>query len=366
MDSWIQDWQSDLVLAGCEQCDWLFLLPPANLPRYCPHCAQAELVTMDETADKPIYQHPPEQVLPFLFSHDQAQQKLDQFAKKRWLSPADLTPAQVNGRLQRIYLPLWLVDADVQARWQAEVGFNYEVVTHREAYKNNRWQTQEVKRIQKRWEPRVGQLQRHYANSPAPALEEQAQIEGRLGPLDMSKVQVYQPAVIADTLVRLPNRPPDDAWPDAEIIIRLAATEECRQAAAADHIRRHTWKPTYSGINWTQLLYPLYTTYYTDDDGRKQIIYLHGQTGRLVGRRRVSSKQALKWSLTMGAVAGVCGVLALIAFLVGFVLPDIIFLAGLFFLAGMGTAVFAFMPMLYAWYMNNHSDERFSLDLGAP
>ncbi|MCL4265158.1 MAG: hypothetical protein KJ069_18220 [Anaerolineae bacterium] len=355
MENWLSDWQTDVALAGCEQCDWLYMLPPSRLPERCPHCGAAALAALDETTNKPVYTHPPELVLPFQVDPRQAQQKLLAFAKGTWFAPADLQGEKLNGRLQPLYLPLWLVDADVQAEWQAEMGFDYQVVSHQEEFQNNQWRTRQVKETRIRWEPRVGTLHRHYDNRVAPALEEQAAIEKKVGRFDRQEARPYQPDALTHAFARLPNRPPDDAWPDAQLALMQAAGEECQQAAAANHIRQYHWQPHFANTHWTQLLYPIYTTYYTDDDGKTHTLTIHGQTGRLAGRRLASMKKARRWSLLIGAVAAALFIVSFILLLAGLVYEVALAMAGLLFVVAVVTAVAAFIPILIAWYLNHHS-----------
>lgn len=355
MDKWLSEWQTEVALASCEQCDWLYLLPPTRLPERCPHCGAAAVAQLDETTNQPVYTHPPELVLPFQVDARQAQQKVLAFAKGAWFAPSDLKGEKLHGRLQPLYLPLWLVDADVQAGWQAEMGFDYQVVSHREEFQNNRWHTREVKETRIRWEPRVGTLQRRYDNRVAPALEEQSAIEREVGRFDLRGARPYQPDTIAHAFARLPNRPPDDAWSDAQIAFMQAAGEECRQAATADHMRQYQWQPHFANTHWTQLLYPIYTTYYTDDDGKTHTLTIHGQTGRLAGRRQASMKKARRWSLVIGVVAAAFFIVSFILLLAGLVYEVALVMAGLLFVGAVVTAVAAFIPVVAAWYLNHYS-----------
>jgi hypothetical protein len=106
----------------------------------------------------PLTAHAPELAIPFTTHMDRVRTGLHQFVKETWFSPADMTAGNLNKRLQRFYLPMWLVDADAQARWQAEVGFDYEVVSHREQFRAGQWHTQRVNETKIRWEPRCGHL----------------------------------------------------------------------------------------------------------------------------------------------------------------------------------------------------------------
>lgn len=351
---WTKEWGDALALAGCDACDALYLLPYDKPPITCPLCGQGELLLLDESADRPIYTQPPELYVPFSVPADKQQQRLKEFVSGIWIRPDDLQLEKLNGRIQPIYLPMWLVDADVQAQWQAETGYNYEIISHREQYKGNQWHTQRIKETKTRWEPRVGQLQRHYDNKIAPALEEHDAFAHSLGNYRLEEAEPYQPQAVQDAFIRLPNRPPEDAWTDAQIALRQAAQQECRQAASADHIREFRWTPAFQNQNWTQMLLPLYTTYYLDDDNQPQIIYLHGQTGRLSGTRRASMKKARKYALILLALAAIAGAAAFLFFLLGtFVAAELLALATLGFLAAVFFGVLAILPVGLAWYTNH-------------
>ncbi len=355
-DQWMNAWGSDYSLAGCEACDTTYLVPYQKVPMACPHCGVGELLLFEETADHPAYTHPPEQIVPFSVQPDKVTQALKSFTSSIWIKPDDLKPQKLNGRLQQIFLPLWLVDADVQAKWQAEVGFNYDVVSHREKFSNNQWQTQRIQETKIRWEPRVGTLTRHYDNKIAPAMEEHNEFANKLGRYRLEDAQPYRENEANNAIVRLPNRSPDDAWSTAQIALRTAAMAECQQATAADHIREFKWQATFHEQHWTQMLLPLYTTWYTDDDGKAQMIFLHGQTGKLFGSKRASMKKARKYALVFFVLASIIAALSLILLLGGLYLAtELMGLASLGFMTAVFVGFLSLIPLGIAWYTNHVS-----------
>ncbi|GJM42267.1 MAG: hypothetical protein DHS20C20_25490 [Ardenticatenaceae bacterium] len=308
---------------------------------------------MNPADDQPIYTQSPERVVPFQTGKEQLRSPINKFVKRAWLAPSDLQEVTLLERLQPLYLPMWLVDALVQGEWQAEMGFDYEIVTHREAYQNNNWQTQRVKQKRIRWEPRLGRLNRTYDNQAAPALEEQAQVEAQIGRFNLKESKPFQPSDLAGTIVRLPNRPPDDAWNEAVLGLKTAVAQDCRLASEADHTREFKWSPSFANQQWTQLLLPLYTSYYLDDDNRAQMVLLHGQTGKLHATRRASMKRARRMAGIILAVAAVLLAVTLLLLLLGFTLDEAALawagMVGVFTVGVGGTAV---IPPLYAWYVN--------------
>ncbi|MCA9974030.1 MAG: hypothetical protein KC425_27650 [Anaerolineales bacterium] len=343
-------WHLDNQLAACESCDGAFVLPAEAAAGMCPYCGSAGLQPLEAAAEPAVSMQPPELIVPASAPAAQLQEALRRFARGTWFAPADLTPEALQARLRLLYVPMWLVDAQARAQWQAEVGFDYQVVSHRERFANGQWQTEEVRETRVRWEPRVGTLTRPYANVPAPALDEHAQLERLLGQFDVAAATAY--GAEAAVAVHLPNRPPADAWPDAQAALKTRAAAECRQAAAADHVREFRWAPEFDGQNWTLLLLPLYVTHYVDDDAQVRRVLLHGQTGALRGERRASLRQARRWSLALAGVAAVIFVLSVVAALVGRPDERWLSLAGGGLAAGLLLAGTAVLPLLVAWSVN--------------
>ncbi len=351
---WLSGWGDGWVLEGCAGCNGVFVLPPQKVSQRCPFCGQAALAQMDPTDDRPVYTQPPELVVPFHAAESELRAGLSKFAKSIWLAPADLNEGTLLSRMQPVYLPLWLVDVQVQGEWQAEMGFDYEIVSHREEYQHNKWQTERVKEQRVRWEPRLGRLNRRYDNQAAPALEEQEQVEAKIGRFDLSKSRPFQPGDLASKIVHLPNRPPEDAWNEAEVALKTAVAQDCLLASKADHIRDFKWSPRFAHRQWTQLLLPLYTSYYLDDENRAQMVLLHGQSGRLHGAKRASMKRARRVAGIILVVAAVLLLLTLVLLGLGFtVADDALAWAGLVGVLAVGVGGTAVIPPLYAWYVNN-------------
>lgn len=349
----LADWGVALQPLVCERCDWAYLAPVGAPPARCPHCWQGPLTPVEQ-ADGLPYAVPPELVLPFTVSEEVLALRVTDFAHHIPFAPRDLNPAALKARLQRLYLPLWLVDGTVEGTWEASAGFNYQVVSHQEHYNDSQgaWATRELQETRLRWEPRVGQLKRTYQNITAPALEEEARLREQLGSYHLGAAQPYQPEVVTQAAIRLPNRTPDDAWPAAMPAFQATAAEECRQAAGADQIREFRWTPTYTGLHWTLLLQPVYATYYLDDEGVPQPVLIHGQSGQLSGARRASWQRAQRLTLIICLVAVALGGLSLLAAVAGFIAPPLLPLAIVGLIVAALVGVGALIPLLVVWQFN--------------
>ena len=355
-------WHANLTLTLCEACDSHYLLPPGLFPFKCPTCFEADLIEI-EAERQPndlLHHYAPELLIPFTVSQQELTARIQQFTGRIWFAPSDLKPNTLLNRLQRLYLPMWLVDSGVEALWQAEVGFNYEVVSHRDQFDQNDggWHSQQVTEQRIRWEPRLGRLNRTYHNMPAPALEQHTQIMQQLGQYHLTEAVPFQAQALDQAVIHLPDRPPTDAWPDTIPAFHAAAAEECRQASRADHLRGYRWTSDYRDQQWTLLLLPVCATYYVDDEGRPQPIMIHGRTGRLSGPTRASMKRARTTALIIVAVAAALFILSLILGGISFMAPPLLILAGISLLGALIIGMLAITPIIVVWQYNRNQSNR--------
>jgi hypothetical protein len=336
----------------CERCDWHYVVGDGAAMHRCPRCTSADLIPIDAADDRSL-RHAPELVVPFSVTSATLAAQIRRFAEGIPFPPPDLNPETLQTRLQPLYLPMWLVDCDVAAQWQAEVGFDYEVLSHQERYADGAgWRTDEVRETRVRWEPRAGTLHRHYENTVAPAQELHAAIQRALGDFRLEEAVPFTPEMLTGAAIRVPDRAPDTAWADAEVVLRERAIEECSQAAEADHLRDFRWAPTYAGHHWTLLLLPVLTTTYNDDDGEPQRVLINGQTGRLYGAKRGSSARATQRATIIGAVALALFIVSLAAALFSLLLPPLLVVGVIGALTAVLVGAAAVVPVARVWAFN--------------
>lgn len=349
----ITGWDISLQVGLCDRCQRRFLAPSASSTETCPNCHRQGLAGLPESLPEMPYPYPPELVAPFSLSRPNLQAAISHFAQGIPYAPDDLNSQTLQARLTPVYLPVWLVDASVNAAWQAETGYDYQVISHQEYYNQDQagWKTREVKEDRIRWENRVGRMNRAYTNISAPALEEYSELQESLGDFQRKEAQPYQPAQIAQAFIRLPDLPPEEAWKEAAASFEKVAADEVRQACEAGHLRQFRWKATFSQINWTLMLVPIFTSYYRNDSGQPQTVLINGQSGRITGSRRASMTRARRTSLTL-LLAGI------ILFLAGLILNSLAgassmsVISTLITLAGIACAVGSIIPIATVWNFN--------------
>jgi hypothetical protein len=351
-------WGKKLGAVVCENCDWRFLHVSEKGLNACPFCFSSDLATLDQDQVSRLITDPPELFLSFAVGVESIHREINKFVNGIRFAPKDLTFQNLHTRLTRVYFPNWLVDVEVNAVWEAEFGYDYQVVSHRERFDQNsgRWKTQEITEARIRWEQRVGRLNRTYHNIRTPALEEDARLTQRIGTFEASEAKQFEAALMLESYVSLPSRSKEDAWSAAVPSIQSAASTECRQAGTADHIRQFRWNPSFDNQVWTLLLLPMYTTYYLDDDNAPQIMLVNGQSGRLYGVRKASMKRARQTSLVIAAVAVAVFLLGIDLVLVSLLLPPVLIFGGIGIFLSILLGFSAIIPIGMVWQFNNRKN----------
>lgn len=325
---------------GCPVCGRAFLGPVGP----CPLCGEGAL----EPRPVVVGEGEPERVVPFSDGPDL--EVLRAFAGIRFRT-SDLTAENLASRARRVWWPVWLVDATCEGTFEAEVGFDEQRRSTEEVYDDGQWRSREVVRDKVRWAPRLGTVRRRYHNVPVAALSDHARRCAAVGDYALDGVP-FDPSLLGDAWLQLPDITPDEAWPDAEVGLAHRVGEEVKAAIDVRHLRGVTVQATYGDRVCTWLLWPMYASWYVDDAGVRRAVWMHARTGRADGKRVASVRKGMAWAgaigslgLTILAASGVCAVAGIVVW------PFLVVAA---ILAGIALVVCAFAcwPPLAAWTHN--------------
>jgi hypothetical protein len=247
---------------------------------------------------------------------------------------------------------MWLVDSDVAGIWQAEAGYNYEVKSSEEYYSSGTWNTREKIETRVRWEPRTGQLQRHYDNVAVAATSDFQVIQNAIGGFDYNQGQSYHPEDLEHAILRVPDIHPDSAWSEAQNSLNRLAAHECQMACNAQHLREYSIEAQYKGQHWTQLLLPVTLTWYTDDSGKRRIVYINGQNGRIGGPRLASQRKGWKWAGILIGIAAVLFIAGLVFAALGALFPPVVVLGVVLIVIALILGLVAIVPAVWPWQWN--------------
>jgi len=349
-------WCDHLVSSGCIKCGQAHLIAKELTGQNCPNCYEGKL----ESQPARLRKEPPEYIIPFNKTKEDLRPVIENFAKAIWFKPDDFDPSKMMERLVPLYRPLWLIDSDMKGNWKAEAGFDYQVKSSQESFDGGQWSTKEVIKTNIRWEPRAGEICRHYDNITLPASGDQTRFIDMTGDYDFTGSEPYSHNEKLKITMRIPDLIPENIWPEAKIIIDNSASEECRTASCGQHIRAFKFKGNYEKLNWTQLLLPLYSTFYKDDRGKAHPVYINGQTGAIGGIRLASQKKGWKWTAGLLLTGVIIFIIGLLVFLGGSVFPPLALLGAFMILISFLPAILSIFPVIYTWRWNKkQKEERF-------
>ncbi|MFC1996602.1 hypothetical protein ACFLXI_03205, partial [Chloroflexota bacterium] len=246
-------WGRSLQPANCSNCDVAHLIPADMETVLCPACYGSRLELQPEV----IRPEPPEMLLDFIITPEQTRENFRDWLKGVWLHPKELSLEVLTQRLTRTFIPLWLVDGKVSGKWQAQMGFNYQVASSQEVFQSGGWTTRTQTETRIRWEPRAGTIERTYQNLSIPALEEHARLMSNLDKFNLEAVTSYSPGPLEGAFIRVPSLLPEAAAPQAKVGFDRLAAKDSQTASDAQHVDEFTIEAEYPDQNWTQMLLPV-------------------------------------------------------------------------------------------------------------
>ena len=344
----LEGWEISLQPARCPSCNVAHLIPADRQKALCPACYATHL----ETQPTVLRPEPPELLLNYKISPAQVRQRFQDWLKGMWLRAPELEAGVLASRLTKTFIPMWLVDGTVTGNWKAQMGYDYQVASSQEVYRGGSWTTHKQTETRIRWEPRAGSLERTYQTLSVPALDEHTTMMRGIGEYRRESAPAYDAGALEKASVRVPSLLPEEAWPLAKSGLDRLAADDCQTAADAQHVDEYSIEADYQNLNWTQLLLPVYTTAYRDEEGKIYPVLVNGQTGKISGIRRASQKRGWYWT---GGLFG----LALVCFLLGAgltaatpLLPVLGAIGGGLFLVSLVLGLAAPIPIAWAWNFN--------------
>jgi len=343
-------WETDRQPTGCSYCQRIYLIKIEDHGAVCPLCGRGTL----EAQPAYIRRTNPERLLPFRISRDALQPIYQRFISPVWIKPRELNPETLLRNTRPVFWPLWLVDSDVSGHWQMEAGFDYQVETAQEVYAQDGWRSRKKIETRVRWEPRVGQLNTRVDNVITPALEEYKNRLKMTGPYQLDTGIDFNPALLENAFLELPDLSPEAAWPLAKPDFGRPLAELCQAASGAQHTREFNLQAEFANQNWTEFFLPLYATHYRDDAGEPQVLIVNAETGAIQGPRLASRQRGNQIAGVIGAIAGGLFLLTLICLLLNTIFPPAGLIAGLSGFLGLIAGILAIVVVAWPGQWNRN------------
>jgi hypothetical protein len=291
----------------CENCGAEVQVAPSQLSYTCPFCESTYVV---EVSAEVAHRQPPEFVIGFAVTPEQAASKFDEWIKRGgWFRPSDLRQAKVEERLRGVYLPFWSFSMLAQSRFSANIGeYWYRTETYT-TVENGKTVTRTRQVRETEWWPLEGKHHRYYSGylvSGSRGLPQR--YADSIKPFQTAALKRYEPYFLAGWLA------------EQYSIERDAAEKLCREEFerwVQEHVQAFLPGDTSSGlacqtefsdITSDLILLPIYLLTYRYQDKQNRFL-INGQTGRLFGEKPIS------WQRIALAILVAIVLIALIAIL---------------------------------------------------
>lgn len=256
-----QRWAEGERLFTCQQCSATSVLPVGHKSAVCPFCGNAALVHAPEEANLIT----PQGLIPMGFEAEKAYTLAREWLGQGWFTPGDLQKLVRNKQLYPAYVPFWVFEANLTAKWGAEV--------------------QEGYGKEERWVWRTGDYTFFYTDQLVPASTVMPSgWQKRLPKFDLKQLIQFKSEYLAD-------------WPAAMYTLSLAdaslrareqmvkdARRDVRDKVASGRAVRNLQLTTdsFSGELYKLILLPLWIGTYHYGQHQYRVI-INGQTGKVAG-----------------------------------------------------------------------------------
>lgn len=277
---------------NCPQCGAATLLPAGGKSALCPFCGNTALVEAQEEARLV----PPDGLIPMALEAEAAYAAVRRWLGRGFFAPDDLARLVRDKHLRPAYVPFWLFEAQLTARWSAEV---------EEGYGRDR-----------RWVFQSGDYTFFFREELQPGARAlPASLLQRLPKFDLKKLVAFKPEYLADWPAALYDLSLANAALRArEAMVKSAGLQILPRLAPGRAVRNLQVSPDrFSGEFYRLVLLPLWIGAYTYL-GRTYRVLVNGQTGAVAGDKPVDG---VKVALVAVAAALILALLLYLGFYFG-------------------------------------------------
>ncbi len=284
-------WGEERKELACQNCGALTTIPSNSLTLTCAFCGSNKVIQRSAVQDalRPRF------LAPFKISDIECQGIASTWLGSSWMTPSSLAKLANVRSFSAIYLPYWTFDANLSARWRAEVGH-----TESEQYYDpgdKSWKTRT--KIVWRWES--GNANLDIDDMLVSGTSKLSQYHLRaIANYDLGQLVVYEPRLLAGMQAQAYDIKLEPAWEVARQEMRERAREACRSQASTSNIRNFSMSLDFADEAWRYILLPVYLAAYTYENKVYQVL-LNGLTGSISGQRPVDWEKV--WLVILALLA---------------------------------------------------------------
>ncbi|MCD9015544.1 zinc finger domain-containing protein [Parachryseolinea silvisoli] len=293
---WEDDETVSVTVVSCNSCGGTSTLAPNVVSDTCPFCA-SNLVVKNGTTSAI---HKPQYILPFSFGPPLAQERFRGWLKKLWFAPSDLKKyADIDGKLNGMYLPYWTFDCTTDSIYSGERGDYYYTTESYTHHENGRSETRTRQVRHTRWSSAHGQVNNTFDDLLIEGSRSLPKNKLRaLEPWDTQKLLPYDDQYLAGfrTEVNVVNI--KNAYTEAQGRMQPQIQASAKQDIGGDEQQLHSLDTRYLDPSFKHVLLPVWISAYRYNNKVYQFI-INARTGEVQGERPYS---AIKITLFIVAI----------------------------------------------------------------
>ncbi len=251
----------------------------------------------------------PSEILPFKIPEKEAKAIFKDWIGSLWFAPNELkSVVDTQRRLEGVYLPYWLFDADSVTAYSGMRGdAYYEMVNVRKTVNGvERVEQEQVRKI--RWTPVSGIVKRDFTDLPISAdISIAPSLLQKIEPWDSGSSKGFKDEYISGFEGREYGRGFDVCHDDAVTVMKSVIEMDIRRDIGGDEQRIENMDVRFSDEKFAHKLFPVWTTHFRYK-GKDYRYLINGFNGRVSGERPYSY-----WKIA-GLITAILIIISLIAY----------------------------------------------------
>lgn len=272
----------------------------------CAFCAAPMVVDVDSGAAT----IPPGGVVPFDVTAKDAAARFSKWLAGRWFAPGDLVAASKRDKMDGVYLPYWVFDAQSTTAYRGQRGRVYYETEHYKDSSGND-QTRQVERVD--WH--------HVSGDVRVASDDVLAIAGgtlphklvrKLEPWHPDTARSFDPRFLAGFVAECYRTQPKDGFQTAyDEVIENQIRKEIERDIGGDRQRIDDMNVHWDAVRFRHLLLPLWLSAFRYNDKAFHVA-VNAATGEVVGERPYSAIKIILFILAIAAV--IAGIVILVKY----------------------------------------------------
>jgi len=282
----------------CKKCGGNFTLTPFSFSSNCPYCNTPAIIDF-------IQDITPKSLVPFTWTHTQAQEKFKKWVGSRWFAPnAFKKYLDGDNTLEGYYLPYWTYDSNTTSSYHGLRGDVYYVTVTKTIVQNGRQRQVRVQEPRINWTPASGVVYVSFDDVTVGASQTISRaILNSLEPWETKELVPFNEKYLLGFEAEEYTIGLDNGFELAKAKMSYKIENNIRFDIGGDQQQVHSVQTKHENTTYKNILLPVWTASFTWNN--KAYYYaINAQTGKIVGERPYSYVKIVFAILTVATLVG--------------------------------------------------------------